>query len=340
MTSRWKKKIHYILKGIKHLGDEPYMEFFLDRENNPFLLEFKHERGHLSDPKILLIPETGKGWGFFAEFRAMLAKMYFAESFGMKPYVEWGESFLYSEKEDINGTRNAFEYYFEQPLQVTKDELLSTSFVSVAKPEQGAVVEREFRKDEYGLNEEYLDILADMYRKYIRLNALTETRIKGDLDGLFKGSKVLGVHFRGTDYKVGYQYHPVAVQIEQTIAAVKSEFYKGEYQKVFLATDEIGAVEKFKTEFPEKLIFFEDTYRGSGDESIAFSRSEREHHHFRLGYEVLRDMYALSYCDGLIAGLSQVVNCARIAKKSRGEQYECLKLINNGIYTEGKLFKS
>lgn len=257
----------------------------------------------------------------------------------MKPYVEWGESFLYSEKEDINGTRNAFEYYFEQPLQVTKDELLSTSFVSVAKPEQGAVVEREFRKDEYGLNEEYLDILADMYRKYIRLNALTETRIKGDLDGLFKCSKVLGVHFRGTDYKVGYQYHPVAVQIEQTIAAVKSEFYKGEYQKIFLATDEIGAVEKFKTEFSEKLIFFEDTYRGSGDESIAFSRSGREYHHFRLGYEVLRDMYALSYCDGLIAGLSQVVNCARIAKKSRGEQYECLKLINNGIYTEGKLFK-
>ena len=73
MTGKWKKSIHYALKGIKHLGDEKYMDFFLERENDPFLLEFAHNQSRLSDRKALLIPETGKGWGFFAEFRAMLA---------------------------------------------------------------------------------------------------------------------------------------------------------------------------------------------------------------------------------------------------------------------------
>lgn len=339
MTGTLKKSIHYALKGVKHFGDERYMDFFLERENDPYLLEFAHGGTNLSDRKVLLIPENGKGWGFFAEFRAMLAKMYFAECFGLEPYVEWGEKFLYSEREEINGSKNAFEYYFEQPLNVNKSELDARFFVSIAKPEQGAVVEREFRKDPYGLNIEYLDILADMYRKYIRLNSSTAASIAKDLNRYFKEVKVLGVHFRGTDYKVGYQYHPVAVQIEQTITAVNEEFDKGGYQMIFLATDEADAIERFKLKFPDNLIYFEDVYRGTGNESIAFSRAEREYHHYRLGYEVLRDMYALSYCDGLIAGLSQVVNCARIAKKSRGEEYRTLNVINNGINAEGKRFK-
>ncbi len=340
MTGKWKKGIHYILKGIKHLGNEQYMDYFLDRENDPFLLEFTYNQQNLSGRKILLIPETGKGWGFFAEFRAMLAKMYFAECFGLEPYVEWGDKFLYSEKDEINGSKNAFEYYFEQPLKITKGELIAKHFVSVAKPEQGAVVEREFRKDAYGLNPEYLDVLAQMYEKYIRLNASTAAALKKDLNDIFEDYKVLGVHFRGTDYRVGYRYHPVAVEIEQTISAVRSEFEVGRYQKIFLATDEVGAIERFQSEFPENLFYFKDVYRGTGNESIAFSKSEREHHHYRLGYEVLRDMHALSYCDGLVAGLSQVVNCARIVKKSRGEEYRTLTIINNGINTEGKLFRS
>lgn len=340
MTGKWKKSIHYALKGIKHLGDEKYMDFFLERENDPFLLEFAHNQSRLSDRKALLIPETGKGWGFFAEFRAMLAKMYFAECFGLEPYVEWGGEFLYSESEEINGSKNAFEYYFEQPMNVTKSELNARFFVSIAKPEQGAVVEREFRKDAYGLNIEYLDILTDMYRKYIHLNPTTAAAISKDLNKLFKGTKILGVHFRGTDYKVGYQYHPVAVQIEQTIAAANEEFDKGGYQMIFLATDEVGAIERFNSEFSDNLIYFEDVYRGTGNESVAFSKAGREHHHYRLGYEVLRDMFALSYCDGLVAGLSQVVNCARIAKKSRGEEYRTLNIIDNGINAEGKLFKA
>ena len=57
-----------------------------------------------------------------------------------------------------------------------------------------------------------------------------------------------------------------------------------------------------------------------------------------MGYEVLRDMYALAACDGLVAGLSQVVNCARIVKESSGEEYDTLCIINNGINISGKQF--
>lgn len=80
--------------------------------------------------------------------------------------------------------------------------------------------------------------------------------IQNDLKDIFDDSKILGVHFRGTDYKAGYQNHPVAVQIEQTIAQVKKCLEKNAFQKIFLATDEKSAVERFEKEFPGKVFYF------------------------------------------------------------------------------------
>ena len=50
-----------------------------------------------------------------------------------------------------------------------------------------------------------------------------------------------------------------------------------------------------------------------------------------LGVEVLRDMYSMAECDGLVAGLSQVSYAARIQKKSMGSEYEDLVILNKGI---------
>ena len=38
---RKNKKIHFILKVLKHLDDKEYVDFFLNRETDPLLLEFK-----------------------------------------------------------------------------------------------------------------------------------------------------------------------------------------------------------------------------------------------------------------------------------------------------------
>ena len=151
--NKWKKRIHYVLKAAKHFGDEPYMDFFLEREVNPLLLEFKQNGSGVPDKKVMLIRENGNGWGFFAEVRAMLAKMVFAERFGLTPYIEWGSAFLYTEKQLVNGTHNAFEYYFKQSNGMTKQDVLESSYVTESKSVQGVVIEREFRKYRYNNRE-------------------------------------------------------------------------------------------------------------------------------------------------------------------------------------------
>lgn len=325
------KKIHYILKMIKHLGDEEYMEFFLNREIDPLLLEFKKKGEYPYKKRILLITENGKGWGFFAEFRAMLAKMLFAERFLLEPYIYWGESFLYAESEIVCGTANAFEYYFRQPLDISIENGEGCYF-TVSKSAQAEMIEKEFKKHEYDITQEYLKALAGVYKKYVRLNENTERCMKKEIEDLLQGKRTLAVHYRGTDYKVGYDIHPIGVRIEQEIEAVQRILEEGEIEQIFLATDEIEAVDQFQNVFGERLVYFCDVYRGNSQISVAFSQSERKNHHYRLGYEVLRDMYALSACEGMVAGLSQVVTCARIVKESGGSIFNPMVIINNGIH--------
>ena len=49
-------------------------------------------------------------------------------------------------------------------------------------------------------------------------------------------------------------------------------------------------------------------------------------------------MATLSYCNGIISGLSQVSTMARIYKKSRNEEFMYDKKLNNGINKTGKSF--
>ena len=50
--NKWKKRIHYVLKAAKHFGDEPYMDFFLEREVDPLLLEFKQNGRDIPNKKL------------------------------------------------------------------------------------------------------------------------------------------------------------------------------------------------------------------------------------------------------------------------------------------------
>ena len=97
---------------------------------------------------------------------------------------------------------------------------------------------------------------------------------------------------------------------------------------------------KFREKFGDLVKIYDDTFRDDGgDDSIAFSESDREHHKYLLGLEVLRDQYTLTNCDGLVCGYSNVTFLARIMRKAWHEQaFDDYVLINNGIYHNNNNF--
>ena len=317
------------VRTVKQLSDKNnliYVETYGNKQNSDTIFFIDMEESHS---------------GFFAEHNRLLAMLYFADKYDMKPVVKYHKGYCYAEKNPVNGTTNPFEYYFEQPSGISLEDIKSYKRVFRSRKENSYEVNKLCDDPNgYTRSEEYLNEMARITAKYIRLNSIVKEKLDKEILGLLEDDmsvrndiscKVLAVHVRGTDFKQNFNGHPVSVGADEYLEAAVGTFERGAYEKVFLATDDSVALEKFSKKFGDKLTFYKDVVRSKGDDTVMHSQIERENHHYLLGYEVLRDMYTLAACDGLIAGLSQVSYAARIQKKSTGKEYSDLVILNKGI---------
>ena len=77
-----------------------------------------------------------------------------------------------------------------------------------------------------------------LYKKLLQFNEKTKEYFRSELDD-FDGNNTLGTLIRGTDYTARKpKYHPVQPKLEDLIAAVKTEYETGKYNKIYVATEE------------------------------------------------------------------------------------------------------
>lgn len=293
------------------------------------------------DKIIYYIDEDDKNVGFFAMYRWWLEYLYFADICGYMPVICAGSHFSYREKEAIDHTTNPFEYYFLQPAGISLQEAKVSNQVIMADQTQRAMVELILtgKMGNYKYNKQYLQMMARIVKKYIKLNQSTQDFInKGMKEINFEQDKMLGVHIRGTDFRAMYDNHPIYVTEEECFAEVDKLLEKSDYSRVFLATDDQRILERFLEHYGRQVCFYTDVERSDKNRSVAFRYSKRDRNKYLLGLEVIRDMYTLSLCEGLIAGISQVAICAQIHKLSRKEKYKDIKIIDKGLYSNNHYY--
>ena len=317
--------------------DASVAKSFVDYAKLPELDVIQH-RGEENPGKIVYeICEVGHRYGFFAEVHGLIHQLYYAEQMGYEPSVKFGKEFAYFD-ESIKDTTNAFEYYFV----LTSGVLDASHSANAIKSRQCCeiLVGRKYTNVNYNYSDEYLTAMAEIYNKYISIRGDLMVEFDAQIQSMFGDvNKVLGIHYRGTDYKKGYQGHPLMVQVAQVIDEAKNAIAEYGFDKIFIATDEKGISDQFKSVFGENMIVtYADVFRGDAETSVAFSESERLHHKYLLGKEVLRDAYTLSQCDGFISGMSQVSFSARLFKRALGKVYSYDKIIDNGISKSRETF--
>lgn len=337
---RKNEKLVYFNRCRIHRNKPEFRHMVLNGYQNADFLELHTYGREYEGMTIYLADEKGSGMGFFAELGVTLIKLYYADERGFVPYVSWGKDYLYYEPDGVDGEKNAFLYFFEPVSGVKSIE--HACHVVKSEDSHYAQVKSLFHAVSYDVSEEYVDAMARMVKKYIRYNDKTRRYLKQEYGKLLGTEKTVGVHFRGTDFRKGYNNHPVPVQIEQEIGKVQELMEKSGYTKIFLATDEQMAVDKFREVFGDKVCIYEDTYRDQGtDESIAFSEDGRNQHHFMLAREVLRDQYTLINCDGLVCGYSNVTFLARVMRRAWYErEWKDFVLIDNGLYHNSNSFSN
>lgn len=327
-------RISCVLYSMKHSKDPEYISRAMRTDSMVMKCNTLGNENH--DKNIYYIEFGDYGDGFFAEYNVLLRYLYYSDRFHMTPVVKFTEKYLYAEDHPVNGTSNPFEYYYEQPGKISVNSALKSRNVFHSEYIHTKLDEIVDNKSSvYGSTDDYIRMMSEIDKKYIRLRPDVKEYIKSQISKVQVDDKTIGIHFRGTDYKRALTNHPVFIDAEEYIFNVNKLLNSGRYDKIFLATDDKDALEKFKTAFSDRLKYFEDVYRASGDTSVAFSSDGRCNHHYMLGLEVMRDMYALANCGALVAGESQVSLAARITKYSLGSCYYDEDILTHGVVKNG-----
>lgn len=320
-----------------HCNEPEFRKWVIDDYYDPDLVRINTYGDEYRGQMIYHIGEYACEVGFFSEVIFTLFRLFYADDRGMIPYVNWGKGHLYYEPDGIDGEKNVFLYYFEPASQVKSIE--HAAYVIHATYEHIHTVQDYFNTHGYDVTNLYMQTLTSMVKKYLKYNEKTENFLKQEYEALIGDKKALAVHFRGTDYRRQYNNHPVFVTIEQEIEEITRLIEKNNYEVIFLATDEQEAISIFRDKFGEMLKVYEDTWRAcEGDESVAYSHSDRKNHHYLLGLEVLRDQYTLTRCQGIVCGVSNLTIMARVMRKAWYEPYENMVIIDNGICANEKAF--
>lgn len=355
---RKNEKIHCILKAFHQLKRAEFRKYVLDyrigimdpglpmpdasgSETNPgsFHLDV-HENGGFDPGKIIyVITIKSASFGMCSQLTVMMNRLNFADRLGMIPCIKWCESDLYQEKEPVQGTRNVFEYYFEPVCGITDYQAETGRFVVYDNLDDHygfdwvhiPMVDRD-----YDYTEADLERYGQLMNQYIRLRPEIEHQFQEERKALFQDKKVLGVHGRGGDMKLAFLSHPLCVTSAEYIEEAEKAMQKIGAELIFLATDDNEILEAFRQHFQDRVVYFNDVIRTSGRLHNCLVETDRPRHRYKLGLEILRDVYTLASCDGLITGMSYINCVVRFWKKSFHKEFEFLKSIDKGRHKHGK----
>ena len=264
------------------------------------------------DKTFYVIWRDSLGSGFFSNFTQVLSHIQRAEELGMVPVVDF-ENFrtLYNVDAPINGSRNAWEYYFQPLSPYPLAEVYRSRRVYFCSGDYP-------RGYTFGTNAEYREFLD----KHIRLQKNVRERIdryRGELDG----HRVLGIHFRGKEINTAprHSFGPTTEQIFRHADRLLERF---ELDRIFLVTEEKRYEELLARRYGKRL-FFTDAFRAAKVNS--YNLRPRPLHRYLLGLEVLADAELLA--------LSRVILCsntgvaAHAVRSARSPEHVCC--IDNGI---------
>lgn len=307
--------------------------------HNPRRVDFV-ELGKQNDGVPIAIIRLPQWWiptaGFYALMTKTLLGLYAADKLCLTPVVDNWSGCPYEEDKRVHGTNIVFEYYFEPVSKVSLTSALDSKSVAILSEESLDLGFVDFRTEWFRPNDDLVNAFAECYRKYIHLNKIVKAQIEKAIQKRLDGKKTLGVHFRGTDYSINADSHPVALTIEDYFDEIDYAMKKMNFDQIFLATDDLNALKKFRERY-KKVSFYPDAMRATGDKSVAFiHHDEVKLSHYRAGFEVIRDCLTLAACDGFIGSLSQVSLHVRINRKSTGKDFEYIKVLEKGINHNNK----
>lgn len=329
------KALYPFIMALKSCKDSETRERIWGLRHDKDEIVVKHLGEERTGKIIYNINLNDEYGGFFALLRWVCTALVYSDKRGFIPFVKLGDKCKYFDP-DVKETGNVFEYYFKPVSSVLAGDVAKAA--NVVNYETKHLM--EVRSDvSFQLDSSIVDMFADIWQKYIRINEKTKIKLNTDIaSAVDNNKKTIAVHYRGTDFKLQYSGHPVAIDIQEEIDVIKELIDKEGYERVFLATDEKTAIDAFRDHFGDIVFCYSDTYRSQDGTAVHDSKDSRLNHKYLLGYEVLRDTLTMASCDALVAGVSNVSFFAMVINKAVFKPYEVCRICYHGMNSNANVY--
>ncbi len=273
--------------------------------NNELLYSMK-SFGNKNPKKIFYVIQRSPGGGMFSNLNFVIHHLLIAEKFGFIPIVDMANYYtLYNEKKRINGTYNSWEYYFEPVSKYPLAEIYKSKNVIISDGKtRGNIYFDSFKN----FNKEHKKV----FDKYIKIKKNLILEKNRFYKKNFKNLKILGVHFRGTDYK-NRERHPLPASKEQMISIIDNLNKKYKYDKIFLVTEEKEYLSFLKNRY-KNLIHFSDIF--TNKKQIFFEKFTNNIR-YKIGKENIIDMLLLGSADHITGIESNLIRASKYFSKKK-----------------------
>jgi len=238
------------------------------------------------------------GAGFFSIVTSTLARFHLADEMGVDPIVDLeNHDSVYREEEPVLGTRNVWEYYFEQPAGRGTSDIGDSPHITDGTWPQG-----------YPYDLSGSPVYREMWDKYVRLNATTRKFVESSSEVLGVSSRSLAVHYRGQEMRttLGHRYPPT---LAQTNDAIRWALDHHDFDEIFLVTEAQQYVDAFIKTWGNR-VNPSPSFRLKHRNSYTVTPAPRKRHRYLLGLEALRDAVLMGQSGGLICGRSNLSEAA------------------------------
>ncbi len=292
-----------ILPDVKKKVDAKYLSFQPDK-----IYSFGDKN---QDKTFCIINRKMPGAGMFSNVTFVMNQIKKCLKNNLIPVVDM-KNFpgIYNELNSIDGKMNSWEYYFDQPSKYSLEDVYKSKNVIFS--------ENVFKIDSAENKNYVLDLNSNdliSIKQYLKPNKKYHDEANNFFDTSFRSNdKILGVHFRGTTYKICAR-HAFCLTPKMMIKNINFLMKKYGYNKIFLCTEEIPFLKKLKDYYNEKL-FYLDIYRVKinpfSSHIPAYKNYPRENHRYLLGKESLLEALVMARCHGLTYVKTNVVSAAQL----------------------------
>lgn len=330
------KRLKYLIKVTIGFFNDDYI-FFVNGESRTNF-QLRSYGDFLPDKIIYLIEYHNNISGFFAILIDALVCVDFADRKGFSPIIYIGKNTHYYDQKYSERVKNnnVFEYFFEN---IDNLSLKNMNLINYSNAIHSRTVDRmyflnqdnfELNLYDHALNSSSIKRFAELYRKYFRLNDYTTQLIENDILELNLKDAFISVHFRGTDFKRNFNNHPKFIDESEYFHQIQTLIQNRPGLKIFLATDDLNTINRFRAKYTDKLYYFKDNKRAI-DKAVIYENSESNIDKYLNGYEVLRDAFLLSKGEYFLGGSSNVSTFSRILKIASNKTFIQEIIFHDGI---------